>query len=200
MFYATQARESYPYYQHEHIGYNYRLSNICAGIGRGQMLIVDEHIAHHKRLCALYKALLADVKGITLHENPSERYDSNYWLNTILLDSDLAIKGEELAYAEQIQGAVGDAAGVTHQAQTIHTDCEPNRNVEALRMELDRAGVEARPLWKPMHKQPVFADAPAYVNGVSEALFKRGLCLPSGPCVTEDDVRYIVQVIKDSIL
>jgi len=200
MFYATQARESYPYYQHEHIGYNYRLSNICAGIGRGQMLIVDEHIAHHKRLCALYKALLADVKGITLHENPSERYDSNYWLNTILLDSDLAIKGEELAYAEQIQGAVGGAAGVTHQAQTIHTDCEPNRNVEALRMELDRAGVEARPLWKPMHKQPVFADAPAYVNGVSEALFKRGLCLPSGPCVTEDDVRYIVQVIKDSIL
>lgn len=200
MFYATQARESYPYYQHEHIGYNYRLSNICAGIGRGQMLIVDEHIAHHKRLCALYKALLADVKGITLHENPSERYDSNYWLNTILLDSDLAIKGEELAYAEQIQGAVGGAAGVTHQAQTIHTDCEPNRNVEALRMVLDRAGVEARPLWKPMHKQPVFADAPAYVNGVSEALFKRGLCLPSGPCVTEDDVRYIVQVIKDSIL
>ncbi len=200
MFYATQARESYPYYQHEHIGYNYRLSNICAGIGRGQMLIVDEHIAHHKRLCALYKALLADVKGITLHENPSERYDSNYWLNTILLDSDLAIKGEELAYAEQIQGAVGGAAGVAHQAQTIHTDCEPNRNVEALRMELDRAGVEARPLWKPMHKQPVFADAPAYVNGVSEALFKRGLCLPSGPCVTEDDVRYIVQVIKDSIL
>lgn len=200
MFYATQARESYPYYQHEHIGYNYRLSNICAGIGRGQMLVVDEHIAHHKRLCALYKALLADVKGITLHENPSERYDSNYWLNTILLDSDLAIKGEELAYAEQIQGAVGGAAGVTHQAQTIHTDCEPNRNVEALRMALDRAGVEARPLWKPMHKQPVFADAPAYVNGVSEALFKRGLCLPSGPCVTEDDVRYIVQVIKDSIL
>ncbi|MBQ8915581.1 MAG: aminotransferase class I/II-fold pyridoxal phosphate-dependent enzyme [Alistipes sp.] len=200
MFYATQARESYPYYQHEHIGYNYRLSNICAGIGRGQMLVVDEHIAHHKRLCALYKALLADVKGITLHENPSERYDSNYWLNTILLDADLAIKGEELAYAEQIQGAVGGAAGVTHQAQTIHTDCEPNRNVEALRMVLDRAGVEARPLWKPMHKQPVFADAPAYVNGVSEALFKRGLCLPSGPCVTEDDVRYIVQVIKDSIL
>lgn len=200
MFYATQARESYPYYQHEHIGYNYRLSNICAGIGRGQMLVVDEHIAHHKRLCALYKALLADVKGITLHENPSERYDSNYWLNTILLDADLAIKGEELAYAEQIQGAVGGAAGVTHQAQTIHTDCEPNRNVEALRMELDRAGVEARPLWKPMHKQPVFVAAPAYVNGVSEALFKRGLCLPGGPCVTEDDVRYIVQVIKDSIL
>ncbi|MBQ8471829.1 MAG: aminotransferase class I/II-fold pyridoxal phosphate-dependent enzyme [Alistipes sp.] len=200
MFYATQARESYPYYQHEHIGYNYRLSNICAGIGRGQMLVVDEHIAHHKRLCALYKALLADVKGITLHENPSERYDSNYWLNTILLDAHLSIKGEESAYAEQIQGAVGGAAGVTHQAQTIHTDCEPNRNVEALRMVLDRAGVEARPLWKPMHKQPVFADAPAYVNGVSEALFKRGLCLPSGPCVTEDDVRYIVQVIKDSIL
>lgn len=131
MFYATQARESYPYYQHEEIGYNYRMSNICAGIGRGQMTVLNEHIAHHQHIAKLYKELLADVKGITLHENPSPRYDSNYWLNTILLDEDLKVKGEERAYAAAIQGAVGGAAGVTHEAKTLHTDCEPNRNVEA---------------------------------------------------------------------
>lgn len=200
MFYATQARESYPYYQHEHIGYNYRMSNICAGIGRGQMLVAEEHIAHHQHICALYKELLADVKGITLHENPSPRFDSNFWLNTILLEPTLRVKGEEKAYAETIQGAVGGAAGVTHQAQSVHTDCEPNVNVEALRIALDEAGIEARPLWKPMHKQPVYANNPAYVNGVSEELFKMGMCLPSGPCVTDDDVRYIVETIKANLL
>lgn len=196
MFYATQARESYPYYQHEEIGYNYRMSNICAGIGRGQMTVLNEHIAHHQHIAKLYKELLADVKGITLHENPSPRYDSNYWLNTILLDEDLKVKGEERAYAAAIQGAVGGAAGVTHEAKTLHTDCEPNRNVEAMRMALDEAGIESRPLWKPMHKQPVYRNNPCYVNGVSEALFKRGLCLPSGPCVTDEDVRYIVEQMK----
>ena len=196
MFYATQARESYPYYQHEEIGYNYRMSNICAGIGRGQMTVLNEHIAHHQHIAKLYKELLADVKGVTLHENPSPRYDSNYWLNTILLDENLKVKGEERAYAAAIQGAVGGAAGVTHAAKTLHTDCEPNRNVEAMRMALDEAGIESRPLWKPMHKQPVYRNNPCYVNGVSEALFKRGLCLPSGPCVTDDDVRYIVEQIK----
>lgn len=196
MFYATQARESYPYYQHEEIGYNYRMSNICAGIGRGQMRVLNEHIAHHQHIAKLYKELLADVKGITLHENPSPRYDSNYWLNTILLDEDLKVKGEERAYAAAIQGAVGGAAGVTHEAKTLHTDCEPNRNVEAMRMTLDEAGIESRPLWKPMHKQPVYRNNPCYVNGVSEALFKRGLCLPSGPCVTDEDVRYIVEQMK----
>lgn len=196
MFYATQARESYPYYQHEEIGYNYRMSNICAGIGRGQMTVLNEHIAHHQHIAKLYKGLLADVKGITLHENPSPRYDSNYWLNTVLLDEDLKVKGEERAYAAAIQGAVGGAAGVTHEAKTLHTDCEPNRNVEAMRMALDEAGIESRPLWKPMHKQPVYRNNPCYVNGVSEALFKRGLCLPSGPCVTDEDVRYIVEQMK----
>lgn len=196
MFYATQARESYPYYQHEEIGYNYRMSNICAGIGRGQMTVLNEHIAHHQHIAKLYKELLADVKGVTLHENPSPRYDSNYWLNTILLDENLKVKGEERAYAAAIQGAVGGAAGVTHAAKTLHTDCEPNRNVEAMRMALDEAGIESRPLWKPMHKQPVYRNNPCYVNGVSEALFKRGLCLPSGPCVTDEDVRYIVEQIK----
>lgn len=200
MFYATQAREAYPYYQHERIGYNYRMSNICAGIGRGQMTIVNDHIAHHKHVCALYKELFASVDGITLHENPSPRYDSNYWLCTITLDPSLHVKGEENAYKVAIQGAVGGAAGVTHAASTLHTDCEPNTNVEAMRMALDAAGIESRPLWKPMHKQPVYANNPAYVNGVSESLFAKGLCLPSGPYVSDDDVRYIVEQIKANIL
>ena len=200
MFYATQARESYPYYQHEEIGYNYRMSNICAGIGRGQMTVLEEHIAHHQHICQLYKSLLEDVKGITLHENPSPRYESNYWLNTILLDPDLRVKGEEHAYEKVIQGAVGGAAGVTHQSGSSHTDCEPNRNVEAMRMGLDAAGIESRPLWKPMHRQPVYKNNPAYVNGVSEALFKRGLCLPSGPCVTDEEARYIVERIQELIV
>lgn len=200
MFYATQAREAYPYYQHEKIGYNYRMSNICAGIGRGQMTVAAEHIAHHKHTTELYRELLADVEGITLHENPSPRFDSNYWLNTIILDESLHVVGEERAYGESVQGAVGGAAGVTHAASSLHTDCEPNANVEAMRVVLDAAGIESRPLWKPMHKQPVFADAPAYVNGVSEELFAKGLCLPSGPYVSDDDIRYIVEQIKKAIV
>ena len=200
MFYATQARESYPYYQHEEIGYNYRMSNICAGIGRGQMTVLDEHIEHHKHVARMYKELLGGIEGITFHENPSQRYDSNYWLSTIILDPNLKVKGEDKAYATAVQGAVGGAAGVTHAAATLHTDCEPNRNVEAMRMALDVAGIESRPLWKPMHKQPVYKDNPCYVNGVSEKLFKCGLCLPSGPYVTDDDVRYIVEQIKEQIL
>ena len=199
MWYATQAREAYPYYQHEAIGYNYRLSNICAGIGRGQMYVVDEHIAHHKHVKELYKKLFADIPGIVVHDNPSPRYDSNFWLNTITIDPSIHIKGEENAYHEAITGAVGGAAGVVHASKTLHTDCEPNNNIEALRILLDKAGVEARPLWKPMHKQPVYKDAVAYVNGVSEALFKIGMCLPSGPYVTDEDVKYIVDTIKDSI-
>ena len=193
MFYATQAREAYPYYQHEKIGYNYRMSNICAGIGRGQMTVLDEHIAHHRHVHDLYRELLDGVDGITLHSNPSGRYDSNYWLNTVTLNPDLKVRGEENAYKAAVQGAVGGAAGVTHEAASVHTDCEPNANVEAMRMGLDAGGIESRPLWKPMHRQPVYADCPAYLNGVSESLFKVGLCLPSGPCVSDDDVRYIVR-------
>lgn len=200
MFYATQARENYPYYQHEKIGYNYRMSNICAGIGRGQMTIADEHIKHHQHLCKLYKELLKDVEGIKLQENPSSDYDSNYWLNTITIEPWVKVKGEEYAYAETLQGVVGGAGSVTHAVSTLTTDCQPNNNVEALRIALDKAGIEARPLWKPMHKQPVYKDAPAYVNGVSEELFKKGLCLPSGPCVTEEDVKYIVKCIVESLL
>lgn len=199
LFYATQARESYPYYQHEHIGYNYRMSNICAGIGRGQMTVIDEHIAHHKHVQALYRELLADVKGVTLHENPSPRFDSNFWLCAVTLDPALKVKGQENAYKKVITGAVGGAAGVTHAASSATTDCQPNANVEAMRVALDAANIEARPLWKPMHKQPVYREAPAYVNGVSESLFAVGLCLPAGPYVTDEDVRYIVDSIKNAL-
>ena len=201
MMYATQYRESYPYYQHEKIGYNYRMSNICAGIGRGQMTVADTHIAHHKHVQALYEELLADVAGITVHSQPATGgYDSNFWLCTITIDESVKVKGQENAYKTVVTGAVGGAAGVIHMADSATTDCQPNDNVEAMRIALDGAGIEARPLWKPMHKQPVYRDAPAYVNGVSESLFKVGMCLPSGPYVTDDDVRYIVGQLKANIL
>ena len=200
MWYATQAREAYPYYQHEAIGFNYRLSNICAGIGRGQMTILNNHLAHHKHIAQLYREAFASIEGITFHDAPSAEYDANYWLCTILLDENLRVKNEEAAYAEAVQGAVGGAAGVVHAGGSVHTDCEPNRNVEAMRLCLDKAGIESRPLWKPMHKQPIFKDAPAYINGVSEAMFKQGICLPSGPMVTDEDAQYIIDNIKKAIL
>ena len=199
MWYATQAREAYPYYQHEEIGYNYRMSNICAGIGRGQMAIANDHIMHHKHVQALYEELLADVEGITVHKAPSAEYDSNYWLCTIELDENLRIKGQENAYKEVITSAVGGAAGVIHAVDTAVTDCQPNDNVEALRVYMLAAKIEARPVWKPMHKQPVYKNAPAYVNGVSEAVFKVGMCLPAGPYVSDEDVKYIVETIKSAI-
>ena len=198
MWLATQAREAYPYYQHEAIGYNYRMSNICAGIGRGQMTVADSHIAHHRHVADLYREAFSEVDGIDFHEEV-EGMASNYWLSTILLDERLKVRGEELAYAEAVNGAVGGAAGVVHGGGAVHTDCEPNRNVEALRLALDKEGIESRPLWKPMHKQPVYKDAPAYVNGVSEGLFKRGLCLPSGPMVSDADVRRIIRTIVDKV-
>ena len=201
MMYATQYRESYPYYQHEKIGYNYRMSNICAGIGRGQMTVVNDHIAHHKHVQGLYEELLADVKGVTVHRQPDNGdYDSNYWLCTITIDEDVKVKGQEDAYKAIVTGAVGGAAGVIHAAESAHTDCEPNANVEAMRVALDRAQIEARPVWKPMHKQPCYKDAPAYLNGVSEAIFKVGMCLPAGPYVSDDDVKYIVETIKENII
>ena len=200
MMYATQYRESYPYYQHEKIGYNYRMSNICAGIGRGQMTIVNDHLAHHKHVQKMYEELLADVPGIHVHSQPATgEYDSNYWLCTITIDENVKVKGQENAYKTIVTGAVGGAAGVIHAASSAVTDCQPNDNVEALRVWLDQRAIEARPLWKPMHKQPVYKDAPADVNGVSEALFKVGMCLPSGPYVSDEDVRYIVDCIKESI-
>ena len=223
MMYATQYRESYPYYQHEKIGYNYRMSNICAGIGRGQMTVVNDHLAHHKHVQKMYEELLADVPGVHVHRQMSNEelvmsngneemkkwisehgdtpvYDSNYWLCTITIDEDVKVKGQEDAYKTIVTGAVGGAAGVIHAAASAHTDCEPNANVEAMRVALDKAQIEARPVWKPMHKQPCYKDAPAYVNGVSESIFKVGMCLPAGPYVSDDDVRYIVDTIKANIL
>lgn len=212
MFFATQAREGYPYYQHEKIGYNYRLSNICAGIGRGQLTVLDEHIAHHRRLAKFYAEAFKDVDGITFHagndselnastEIPAEgKTLSNYWLNTITIDPQVKVKGQENAYRTTVKGAVGGAAGVIHYVDSAHTDCEPNANVEAMRLWLDSLNVESRPLWKPMHKQPVYKDSPAYVNGTSESIFKVGLCLPSGPLVSYDDAQFIVNAIKEAIL
>ncbi len=200
MWYATQARDAYPYYQHTAIGYNYRMSNVCAGIGRGQMTVANAHIAHHKHVQALYKDLLKDVAGVTLHEAPNVDYDSNYWLCTLTLDPNLKIKGQEFAYKEVIKTAVGGAAGVIHAVDCPTTDCQPNENVEALRVFMLSKKVEARPVWKPMHKQPVYQDAPSYLNGVSEAVFKVGMCVPAGPYVTDDDVRYIVDCIKEAIV
>lgn len=200
MWYATQARESYPYYQHEEIGYNYRMSNICAGIGMGQMEVLPEHIAHHRHIQALYCELMADIPGITMHCNPSDEFDSNFWLCTALLSPEQRVRGEERAYAEVVTVNVGGAAGVMHAAATAQTDCQPSAAVEALRRHLDSAGIEARPLWKPMHRQPVFASSPAYVNGVSERLFRHGICLPSGPWVTDEQVRYIVESIRAALL
>ena len=193
MYFATQARESYPYYQHTEIGYNYRMSNICAGIGRGQMMILDEHIKHHQHIAELYREAFKQVDGIEFHDNPDVKMSSNFWLNTITIAPDVKVKGQENAYKTIVKGAVGGAA------LTAHTDCEPNDNVEAMRVCLDANNIESRPLWKPMHKQPVYKDAPAYINGVSESLFRQGLCLPSGPMVTDDDVARIVSTIKDSL-
>ena len=220
MMYATQYRESYPYYQHEKIGFNYRMSNICAGIGRGQMTVVNDHIKHHQHVHGLYEELLAGVPGIKVHSQPKRSlglarddnkedarddkeevpvYDSNYWLCTITIDENVKVKGQEDAYKTIVTGAVGGAAGVIHAASSAVTDCQPNDNVEAMRVALDQAGIEARPVWKPMHKQPCYKDAPAYVNGVSESIFKIGMCLPSGPYVSDEDVRYIVDTVKAAI-
>ena len=229
MWYATQARDAYPYYEHTAIGYNYRMSNVCAGIGRGQMTVLDAHIAHHKHVQELYKELLKDVEGVTLHEQPADpRYDSNFWLCAATLDPSVRIVGLENAYKDVITSAVGGAAGVIKSVESATTDCQPNDNVEALRVFMLSKKVECRPVWKPMHKQPVYTGAPsnlplkgndikidklpdgivrqtsdrslAYINGVSEQVFKVGFCLPAGPYVTDDDVRYIVECIKEAII
>ncbi|MCR5246716.1 MAG: aminotransferase class I/II-fold pyridoxal phosphate-dependent enzyme [Paludibacteraceae bacterium] len=200
MWYATQARDAYPYYQHSAIGYNYRMSNICAGIGRGQMTIVDAHIAHHKHVQSLYEELLKDVKGVHIHKQPADpRYDANFWLCTATIDPDVKIKGQENAYKEVIKSAVGGAAGVIKAVDSATTDCQPNENVEALRVFMLSKKIESRPVWKPMHKQPVYAGAPFYTNGVEEAIFKVGFCLPAGPYVSDEDVHYIVDMIKEAI-
>ena len=163
LFYATQAREPFPYYQHEQIGYNYRMSNVCAGIGRGQMHVVEDHIRHHRLLAEQYDRLFSGVDRVSVHLNPSPEFDSNYWLNTIILDG------------------------------------SSDKEIERIRLLLDEAGVESRPLWKPLHLQPVFKDAPRYLNGVSERLFASGLCLPSGPFVSVEDAGFVADTIKSAL-
>ena len=161
LFYATQAREQAPHYQHEKIGYNYRMSNICAGIGRGQMFVLDEHIARRRVIHDLYVKLLAGVKGVKVMCQPEGGdFNSNYWLTCITVDP--------------------EEAGFTR---------------EDVRLALDENNIESRPLWKPMHLQPVFKDAPFYGNGTSERLFEMGLCLPSGPTLTDEDIERVTKVI-----
>ena len=163
LFYATQAREQAPHYQHEKIGYNYRMSNICAGIGRGQMFVLDEHVARRREIHDLYVKLLAGVKGVNVMCQPTGGdFNSNYWLTCITVDP--------------------EDAGFTR---------------EDVRLALDADNIESRPLWKPMHLQPVFKDAPFYGNGTSERLFKIGLCLPSGPMLTDEDIKRVIGVILD---
>ncbi|WP_373775946.1 DegT/DnrJ/EryC1/StrS family aminotransferase [Porphyromonas loveana] len=161
MFYATQARDEAPHYQHSHIGYNYRMSNICAGIGRGQMLVLEHHIAKRKQNHRRYMELLADVKGISVLDNPSSDFDSNFWLTCIVVDP--------------------DEAGFSR---------------EEVRLALEAENIESRPLWKPMHLQPVFSQCPFYGDGTSEALFNDGLCLPSGSLLEEEDLERVCRVIK----
>lgn len=199
LYFSTQARESYPYYHHSEVGFNYRLSNISACIGLGQMTVLDQHLAHHRRVHEIYAELFAGDPRIILSGNPSDKFDANFWLSTILLSPDVKVKGRENAYSQPVGGAIGGAASVTRQAAEAYTDCQPSIDVEAMRLRLGKLNIESRPLWKPMHCQPVFAKSPAYVAGTSEALFNRGLCLPSGPDITLDDQKFIVNAIFDSI-
>lgn len=167
IFLATQARENAPYYQHEVIGYNYRMSNICAGIGRGQMEVLEEHVAHHHWVSDRYEELLAEVPGVHCHIDKRPDVKPNYWLSTVTFDQ-LRIE-------------------------------DPKHDLLELVRKMSEAGIETRPLWQPMHRQPVYKDAPMYKNGVSDALFMQGLCLPSGPYVGEEQLQYIVKTLKENI-
>lgn len=181
LFFATQARENYPFYQHEHIGYNYRMSNICAAIGRGQMEVLDRHLAHHRRVQQFYRETIAGIPGVTLHDNPSAEYDSNFWLCAITLDEGVKVRGME---------SVTMPAGIE----------APDPQVEALRLAMAADNIETRPLWKPMHLQPVHSQSPAYVNGVSQSLFRRGLCLPAGPWVGAPEMERIAATLRGALL
>lgn len=201
LWYATQARDAYPYYQHSAIGYNYRMSNVCAGIGRGQMTVLNDHIRHHQHVQKLYENLLNDIPGIQMHKQPKDKkYESNFWLCAATIDPDIHIVGQENVYKDVIKSAVGGAASVIQDVDSAVTDCQPNDNVEALRLFLLDKNIETRPVWKPMHKQPVYAGSPVYTNNVEEEIFKVGFCLPAGPYVTDDDVQYIVECIKEAII
>ncbi|MDR0833760.1 MAG: aminotransferase class I/II-fold pyridoxal phosphate-dependent enzyme [Candidatus Symbiothrix sp.] len=165
-FLATQARDAAPHYQHSQIGYNYRMSNIVAGIGRGQMLVLPERIAQRRANNQFYRKHLAGIEGITFQTEPNSDFYSNYWLTSILIDPE-------------------KTNGITR---------------ETLRLALEAANIESRPLWKPMHLQPIFADCPFYGDGTGEDLFNKGLCLPSGSILTEQDLQRVVKVIKQILV
>lgn len=165
MFFATQARENRPYYYHEHIGYNYRMSNICAGIGRGQMEVLSEHIARRRAIHALYTEQLAECQGISVKQNPSTDFDSNFWLTCIEVDPTL---------------------------------CN-GKSADDIRLYLETQNIESRLLWRPMHTQPIFADCPYYGDGVSERIFERGLCLPSGSSLSDEQIIRVANAIKQFI-
>ena len=165
MFFATQARENRPYYYHEHIGYNYRMSNICAGIGRGQMEVLSEHIARRRAIHTLYTEQLAECQGISVKQNPSTEFDSNFWLTCIEVDPTL---------------------------------CN-GKSADDIRLYLETQNVESRLLWRPMHTQPIFADCPYYGDGVSERIFERGLCLPSGSSLSDEQIIRVANAIKQFI-
>jgi len=162
IFYATQARDEVPHYQHSEIGYNYRMSNICAGIGRGQMEVLDAHVALRRKMHDFYEALFSGILGVTIFKAPNSDYFSNYWLTTILIDP---LETKEITS-------------------------------ETLRLALEIENIESRPLWKPMHLQPIFSKYPYYGNKVAETLFENGLCLPSGSNLTEDDRERIANVVR----
>jgi len=162
VFYATQARDNAPHYQHSEIGYNYRMSNICAGIGRGQMLVLQDHVDKRRENNSFYRRELSSIQGISFQTEPTDLFHSNYWLTSILIDP----------------------------AKTN------GKTADELRLALDAANIESRPLWKPMHLQPVFANCPSYVNGTSEKLFSMGLCIPSSSILSEEDVDRVASVIK----
>jgi dTDP-4-amino-4,6-dideoxygalactose transaminase len=160
-FLATQARDPAPHYQHSVIGYNYRMSNVVAGVGRGQLEVLDLRVRQHRELNQWYRELLKDVPGVTFQSEPSPDFYSNFWLTCIVIDP--AVAGTDR---------------------------------EKLRLAFEAANIESRPLWKPMHLQPVFAGCPAYVNGTSEKLFENGLCLPSGSNIDDEGRERIAEVLK----
>lgn len=165
LFLATQARDDAPHYQHSHIGYNYRLSNVCAGIGRGQMEVLPQRVARRRAVNQLYRNALQDLESISFQTEPSEDFYANYWLTSII----------------------------------VHPEKTDGVTREDIRLACEAANIETRPLWKPMHLQPVFAGAPFYGDGTSEKLFKQGLCLPSGTSLTDEQIGRVIAIIRGMV-
>lgn len=160
-FLSTQARDPAPHYQHSVIGYNYRMSNVVAGIGRGQLEVLDQRIKQRRKINQWYREVLKDVPGITFHTEPSKDFYSNHWLTCIVIDPKKA-----------------------------------GTSSEKIRLAFADENIEVRPLWKPMHLQPVFADAPRVVNGTSQRIFENGICMPSGSNLTENELERIEEVLR----